>query len=418
LNLCSALSKADQSVRLACLQAPASDSSSRNLSDKARESGIKTLLLSPLPKYFPFLAMRQNIKRLAGYINSEQGFDIIHCHSSIDHFYSYRIRRHCKNIKIIRTNHKGFPLELSYANKFLLKHATDGYIALSKSLAEIDCKNFSLAPEKVAAIGGAVDIANPPQIPFDKDSKSPSYPPFVKGEEGGLGGIKRELGLKEGDIVVGVVARVQRHRRFNIIIEAMRLVVREMPAIKLLIIGRGTHYDELVTKPVKELNLDDNVISAGYRSSNTLLHLQPVRSVESAENKSVQSSVSETLDASNGARTDDYLDIINLLDFGLYLVPGSDGSCRAALEMMALGKPLIVARRGVLPEIVDDNRNGLVIDDTPENLAQAILKLARDKELRGRFSEQARLKMTREFSPELAVKLTKEFYLRIMGKQI
>jgi glycosyltransferase involved in cell wall biosynthesis len=391
LNLCSGLIKSgeivhpakggsasgtglqeEDCIRLACLQAPASDSSSRNLPDKAKELGIKTLLLSPLPKYFPFLAMRQNIKKLAGYINSEGGFDIIHCHSSMDHFYGYRIRRHHlptsmlrqagKNIKIIRTNHKGFPLEISHSNKFLLKYATDGYIALSKKLAEIDCKNFSLAPETVAAIGGAVDAIKVRSSEFG-----------VRSSE-----VRGRLGLKEGDVVVGVVARVQRHRRFNIIIEAMRLVVKEMPSVKLLIIGRGTHYDELVTRPVKELNLGDNVISAGYRK-------------------------------------DDYFDIINIFDFGIYLVPGSDGSCRAALELMASGKPLIVARRGVLPEIVDDNQSGLVIDDTPGNLAQAILHLAKDKELINRFSQQARLKMTNEFSPELSVKATTDFYHKVMS---
>ena len=362
LNLCSGLIKSGQVVHLACLQAPTSDSSSRNLPAKAEESGIKTLLLSPLPKYFPFLAIRQNIKKLAGHIDSEHGFDIIHCHSSMDHFYAYRIRRHYKNIKIIRTNHKGFPLELSYSNKFLLKYAADGYITLSKNLAEIDCKNFSLAQESVTAIGGAVDPA-------------PARRGWVN--------IRTGLGLKEGDVVVGVAARVQRHRRFKIIIEAMKLVVKEMPNVKLLIIGRGTHYDELVTKPVKELNLGDNVISAGYRN-------------------------------------EDYFDIINIFDFGVYLVPGSDGSCRAALEMMVMGKPLIVARRGVLPEIVDNNQSGLVIDDTAENLAQAILHLARDKELVDRFSEQARLKMTNEFSQEVAVKATTDFYHKVMilGKSV
>ncbi|MFH0888727.1 MAG: glycosyltransferase family 4 protein [Planctomycetota bacterium] len=457
LNLCSALIKSGEIVHIACLAPPVKSSrvqefnsstvqqSDRTLPLKAEQAGIKTLLLSPLPKYFPFLAMRQNIKKLAGYI-SEHNFDIIHCHSSMDHFYAaailaglpspvrsvdskgneprqrsisntmdtsngvkmpacpatasplerpvmsslgkllfsplllyfltghaYRIRRHhlptpmlrqaSKNIKIIRTNHKGFPLELSHSNKFLLKYATDGYIALSKKLAEIDCKNFSLAPETVAAISGAVDVIKVRSSEFG-----------VRSSE-----VRGRLGLKESDVVIGVVARVQRHRRFKIIIEAMRLVVKEMPLVKLVIIGRGTHYDELVTRPVKELNLGDNVISAGYRSSD-----------------------------------DDYFDIINVFDFGIYLVPGSDGSCRAALELMASGKPLIVARRGVLPEIVDDNRSGLVIDDTPENLAQAILRLANDKELISGFSQQARLKMTNEFSPELSVKATTDFYHNIL----
>jgi glycosyltransferase involved in cell wall biosynthesis len=353
LNLCSSLIKSGQVVHLACSQMP--DDSGRSLPGKAQELGIKTLLLSSLPKYFPFLAMRRNIKKLAEYIDSEHGFDIVHCHSSIDHFYAYRVRCYYKNIVIIRTNHKGYPLEITLANKFLLKYATNGYITLSKNFAEVDRTNFSLAPERMTVIGGAVDAK--PQIKSNND-------------------LRIKLGLKEGDIVVGVVARVQRHRRFDIIIEAMRLVVKDMLQVKLLIIGRGTHYDELVTEPVKRLKLENNIIFAGYRK-------------------------------------DDYLDIINMLDFGIYLVPGSDGSCRAALELMSLGKPLIVARRGVLPEIVDNDRTGLVIDDTSDNLKQAILKLAKNNELIRRFSEQARLKMMREFSPEISVKAAIDFYHKV-----
>mgnify|MGYP001614079854 FL=1 len=78
---------------------------------------------------------------------------------------------------------------------------------------------------------------------------------------------------------------------------------------------------------------------------------------------------------------------------------------------MASGKPLIVAKRGILPEIVDNDKNGLVIDDTAGNLAQAIIKLARDRQLRERFGQSARQKIAQQFTLERTVKLTQEFYL-------
>jgi len=368
LNLCVGLQRAGFDVHLACLSCPVNRST--GLPDRAIKANIKILLLSPPSKYLSSLYILQHIRALRRYV-SKEGFDIIHCHSALDHFYAYLLRMYYPAlapssyaqrrgtrkgwVRIIRTNHKGYPLEISLANRFLMRSATDGYITLSKNLAEADWKNFDLPDERVEAISNGINPAL-----YDKQPR-----------------LSKKGLVKDDDIVVGVVARVQRHRRFNIILEAMKAVAKQMPNIKLVVVGRGTHYKELITEPVKQMGLQDNVIFAGYR-------------------------------------TGDYLDIISIFDFGIFLVPGSDGSCRAALEMMASGKPLIVSQRGVLPEIVDDNKNGLVIDDTPDNLAQAILKLAGDKELRERFSVSARQKIERHFTLEQVVKQTADFYQKII----
>ncbi len=46
-------------------------------------------------------------------------------------------------------------------------------------------------------------------------------------------------------------------------------------------------------------------------------------------------------------------------------------------EAMAMGKPVIVGNRGMLPELVDHGVSGLVVDDTPELLAEVALQLLR-----------------------------------------
>ena len=62
-----------------------------------------------------------------------------------------------------------------------------------------------------------------------------------------------------------------------------------------------------------------------------------------------------------------------------------------------MGKPVIASRRGLLPELVEHEECGLVIDDNPEALAQAILRLARDKEMRQRFGQAAAQKAREKF---------------------
>ena len=364
LNLCSGLKKQGLEIHLACLNAPQltgqtdkqanSQTVSRTLPDKAIEAGIPLLTLTTPPKYLSMFYIKPHINALAQYIEANHNFDIIHCHSALDHYYASRLKRKFPAIKVIRTNHKGYPLELSWTNKSLMANALDGYITLSAKLLQADQKEFGLTPERITAIPSGIDtsIFNRPSQPINLPNINPN------------------------DIVIGIVARVQRHRRFNIILEAMKQTVKEMPNVKLVIVGRGTYYNELVTEPVKRLGLENNVIQAGYR-------------------------------------TGDYLDILNLFNFGIFLVPGSDGSCRAALEIMASGKPLIVANRGILPEIVDNDQNGLVIDDTTDNLAQAILKLAKDRQLRERFGQSAREKVAQQFTLERTIKLTRDVYQNI-----
>jgi glycosyltransferase involved in cell wall biosynthesis len=140
--------------------------------------------------------------------------------------------------------------------------------------------------------------------------------------------------------IVGVVARMQRHRRFDILLEGIKLA--RVPDLRVLVVGRGSHMEEVAVQPAKRLGLT-NVVFTGY--------LGP-----------------------------QYLDTLASFDALLFLVPGSDGTCRAIREAMAMGKAVIGARRGMIPEIVEDGKTGLVIDDTPETIARAIERLAADRE--------------------------------------
>ena len=139
--------------------------------------------------------------------------------------------------------------------------------------------------------------------------------------------VRSKYGIDQLDPLIGIVARVQPHRRFEIFLKAIQMVVSEIPQLKVFIIGRGTHIQEVAIKPAQEMGLSDNIFFTGYQ-----LHGYP--------------------------------EMLAALDVKVFLVPGSDGSCRAVREAMAMGKPVVVANRGMLPEIVEDGVNGLVVDDS------------------------------------------------------
>jgi glycosyltransferase involved in cell wall biosynthesis len=84
---------------------------------------------------------------------------------------------------------------------------------------------------------------------------------------------------------------------------------------------------------------------------------------------------------------------------------------------MAMGKPVIVANRGMLPEIVDDGVNGIVVDDTPENLARSISLLIKDRSLREKMGEAARKKMNEENNLIHQQAKIEEFYRKTCGSR-
>jgi glycosyltransferase involved in cell wall biosynthesis len=120
-----------------------------------------------------------------------------------------------------------------------------------------------------------------------------------------------------------------------------------------------------------------------------------------------------------GYQTNDYLDTLACMDIFVFLMAGSDGTARALREAMAMGKPVIVANRGMLPELVEDGRSGLVVNDTPEELAQAALRLLHHPEIRETFGKAAYQKAHQDFQLDRQVEAVEGFYQEMikLGKR-
>jgi len=354
-NLCAGLKQQGHNVFVACLEAP-DDVKKTTLPGRLRERGMELVPLRSLGKLTFLFALWDNINRIEKFI-SRHGIDIIHAHSSLDHFIAAKAVRHLQvKPKIVCTNHKGIPLLPSLITNWLIKQKTDGYITLSRTLLLIDRQNFNLPIERSWFIEGAVDINR-----FNTESVKKNMRP--------------ELGISIDDLVIGVIARVQRHRRFEIILSSFAKLIKEFPNLKLLIIGRGTYQDEVLVNPVKEMGIERNIIHIKQRLNDN-----------------------------------DYVEHLAVMDFGVFLVPGSDGSCRAVREMMAMGKTVIVSMQGVLPEIIENNITGLVIEDTVENLTQAIRSLITNRSLIAKYGISARNQASNNFDITAQVKRIGEIY--------
>jgi starch synthase len=97
------------------------------------------------------------------------------------------------------------------------------------------------------------------------------------------------------------------------------------------------------------------------------------------------------------------------------MAAGSDESCRAALEAMAAGRPVVARRVGALPETVVDGETGLLVDgSSPEALAQALGTVLGDPARARAMGEAGRLRAAEDFSPERSVDLVEAVYRRLV----
>ncbi len=357
LNLCVELKRMGHDVTLACGKAMDDypfPPNSESVEKSAYERGLVPVNRFHLSKHFNLFKYISDIKNLSVFMN-EEAYDIIHVHRNQDHLVGgIAARRTGRRLPIVRTNHDGVALKKNLRNKICLNRLTDKLIDVSEEARVADMNRFGLNEDKTVMINASIDCQR----------FNPGSGPLTH---------RKMFGMKDDDIVVGIIARIQTHRRFHILLQAIKIASKEVSKLKLLVIGRGTKEQQLLTDPAKSMGLEDVVIHPGYR-------------------------------------TGDYVEAVSCMDFNIFLMPGTDGSCRAVREVMAMGKPVIAADRGMLSSIVDDNVTGFVIDDTPENLAKATVRLASDIELRRKMSDASLKKAKDVFSQESMAEKVEKVY--------
>lgn len=362
VNLCKGLEKRGHDVILAYRKPPfpAEDS----IEKRVLQAGIKATdqfqLDHSVKFYHPsFLTTHlRDISDLTRYLREER-FDILNVHHSHGHLLAgIAARRAGYPVIVIRTDHKRDPLKPSFGNRFLISRFTDGMITFSERARREDADHFGLPLERVQKISPALDLNR--------------YDPKREFKD-----MRTLFNIGRKDVVIGMIARYQKYRRTDVFLEAVKTIVKEFPNIKVLLVGRSSQMEQSVIQPMKRLGVEKWIVLAGYQ-------------------------------------TKDYLDTLACMDIFVFLMAGSDGTARALREAMAMGKPVIVANRGILPELVENGVSGLVVNDTPEALANAVLQLLRHPEMREVLRKAAYDKAHQDFQLDRQVEAVEGFYQKMI----
>ena len=320
-------------VLLACPEAPPE---AEGVADRARREGVEIPLRLERARGTNPWRDRADLMQLRT-LCDELRPDVLHAWHTRDHVLAWlAVGRE----RVVRSYARAERIPRWPWNRWLFGAATGALLLPARAAAEA---NRTLCRGSVEAVLGAVDL----------DRFEPRLPDPV---------VLAELGLSPADRVVGVVARVQRHRRFDLLLEAMVRLARRESRARLLVVGRGTHLDEVARRPAERLGIADRVIFAGYRGA-------------------------------------DYVDVLRSIEIFTFLVPGSDGSCRALLEAQACGIPAVITRRGALSEIVANGETGVLVPEDPDALCDAWAELLADADRRARLGRAARQRAEALFTP-------------------
>ena len=190
--------------------------------------------------------------------------------------------------------------------------------------------------------------------------------------------IRAELGISATDLVVASVARFTLQKQPLKLLAAFAEVCKQVPHVKLLMVGDGEQKEE-AQRLVQKLGLQLKVI------------MQPFRQ--------------------------DIPDVLAAAD--IFVLPSLwEAFPIALLEAMSMGKAVIGTNVDGTPEIIENEKNGLLIevDGLEKNIAAALIRLCSDDGLRTRLQQAAIASIYNTYNVETLARENEAIYERLMHR--
>ncbi len=172
-------------------------------------------------------------------------------------------------------------------------------------------------------------------------------------------------------ILIGTVGRLVPVKGHAILIEALGILHKSNPNVRLLLIGDGPLRGHLEAV-VKRLGLEQAVIFAGHQAQ--------------------------------------AYDFINMMD--IFVLPSlHEGIPMVLLEALALERPVIASRVGGIPEVVSHGTSGILVNPVnPEELAAGLKGLIQDRKKAEELGNAGRCRVEQEFDASLMAARTAAVY--------
>jgi glycosyltransferase involved in cell wall biosynthesis len=288
---------------------------------------------------------------------------IIHTHTPRTIFTGYSALSGLSNISHLGTKHlltksgdRKWGLIFSTLDRLSL-YFPDVLIPVSQAMYRQIVKQPGIQPSHVNMIRNAIPNEHF-YLPSQRDS------------------CRKELGLPTNAIVLGYTGRIQQVKRLDILLDAFIQIVGLYPEAWLVICGEGEARPQLEESAIRS-GISDKIIWTGFR--------QDIPRLLSAMDIYIQTSSNEGLSLS-------------------------------ILEAMAAGKPVIATDAGGNSEMIDHERNGLLIKNCSiTEIVKSISLLIEKPGYREQLGMSALKLVQNDFSLNKMVKNYQNLYERVLS---
>lgn len=249
-------------------------------------------------------------------------------------------------------------LTMQFADLVLSQNPEDIPVAVQEKIARSD---------RITLLGNGIDLAR-----FDPARVNPNR----------LASLKREIGLQEGDQIVGIVGRVNREKGYLEFFDAAQKISARVPSARFLIVGpiEPEKFDAL--DPValaRARGIESRVIYLGFRPNMPELY--------------------------------------SLMDV-LVLPSHREGFPRAPMEASAMGKPVVATNIRGCRQTVSDGKTGFLVPLRDANaLADAVIKLLCDEPCAHTMGAAARQFALENFDERKVIQRTLDAYRELLVKK-
>jgi N-acetyl-alpha-D-glucosaminyl L-malate synthase BshA len=291
-------------------------------------------------------------------VSRDHGLDVLHVHYAVPHATAAFLARSMlpreQQPRVVTTLHGTDTTLLGHDAGYApaIRHA----LTCSDAVTAVS-ESLKRETQRVFDFGGEIEVIHNFFAP---------RPPRRSREE-----VHRELGLRE-EVVVFHTSNLRPGKRIDLLLETVARV-RPRDAFKLLILA-GEPFAPFA-EHVRRLGLADRVI---------------VRE-----------------------KVNDIEDYLQVADVGLF-TSETESFCLSILEAMCFGCPSVSTRVGGIPEVVEDNRSGLLVPfGDVAALASALEALIHDETRRSALGRAAQARARELFSAEIIVPRYEALYRRL-----
>lgn len=321
----------------------------------AQEWGLSTIEIR-FASLNPLIVIHDLIK-LYKFIKRNK-IEIINAFRSEDHLWTGLIKKKCA-IPLVRSLGDVRPPKDNIFNRWLHFKATDFHILSSESILTRYLSTWPEFKPEMAIINGGID---PKQI----------YP------VSDLSQIYKKFGIRDDSLIVGIVGRLSPVKDHETFIMAASLILEKIPNVFFIISG----IEEEV--PVKQLISFAESLNLNSHLKYFDKHI-PVR------------------------------ELLSVLDVGVIASKGSEVIARIALEYLATGTPVVTTDINVLPEVIVNGRNGIIVQsEDPFSMAQAVIKLLQDTDLLKEISKNNLEDFKLNYDILLVAKKVEKIYAKLI----